>query len=1299
MAYNPQEDFQHIMDMSQKQQDALRQKNTAALKASEEEAAQKSAGGKSGDKEKPSRSRDDKKDTGLADAMQAARANWVPGAIPAFPGSGNTPLVVSNAHQLVMNELIQRGVRPEVAAGAVGSLMGESGNRLNPRAYNPNDNGGPSGGIAQWHNERLQNLYNFAGTTDINKIPLETQIKFLGHELDTTHSKVLDGLRQGRTVADGVNVWTRSYEVPAHADEQVALRMKHADGVWSAYQNSQNAPVRNDTVPNVIQSSSTLAGVDNRLINIMNAAAQKLPEGYSVRATSGEREQSYGFHPKGLAADFQIVGPKGPISNRGEDTTGLYTQLAKNAYAAQQQLYPDLSGKLAWGGAFATVPGGHVADLMHFDLGGERGNLHPEFRPSRLAQSAPSTGQAAIPTYASVHMDDRSLPPNARSYMDTWNEDDMAKRARSTNWKDAGAQENAQRHPDTSTDRLPPRRPSEYDDPRLREGIPTIDRGLPPAAASGPNPTVNAPLPPHRPAGEITPATSGPQHHANYGPPIPNIGPPAPASAHTNPPTPPASSERPHQPAPLPPASSERPQTTAIPATPGGDWHNGMPKPGDADWHAPMAAPDVAQHTQQAGAPQQPQAQPAADSDPFGEFASWLGSLFGNPDNLNGSAETSQPAPAADAGVDFDLGAGLSSIGDAVSSFFAGFQHGGPVHAYASGGLVAKDGTRGRPDRVASAQPGTAIPAADRGTPSGGSYTATIATRPGYALGGPVDDEDGAGDTVPAGTEELAPALAPPATSVAAVPTERFGDVEPILGPNSQELKQQAALEKYAEQRRISQEMHRPRNLRELIAGAIGGVLHDAQEQYGLHSAAQRQQRMQGQGIATEQDQGDDPMTALGNMIFGLKEQAASPQQVQTMAKAVDPEDKLTDAARTLAGMYAGIIHSYKHADPKGAQEIAQSFIGYSLLQSATLGDNALKDLRKGNTADAVKKLVEAQNIVPDGTVAHARPTKDGGAEFIQKDQETGQVVQQGRMSQEELVAFALNTKNGTIPLQALAQIAQGGTKFQAPASEAYRQWQNQPQAQPAIPTDPNSPQYKLHQEAIGALGPMPQIPANLSQMNPDEQKEVLAQVNAQRQAWTPQYTQYMQGGRQQEGFRYRDTNREDNQSFRREERVAGQDYRTGERVAGQEYRTGERVAGQEYRSGEAIAREKRAEERAANKPVTAQSMDKIQQGVMNAFDTLNQTFKVENPQRQAAIKSAAAGLRAADPSVTDEDAVRAAAAITSRGADVQIGEDGRTLVMPDGRTFKALPNVIEMRKHIATPPQATAPQQPSASW
>lgn len=124
-----------------------------------------------------------------------------------------------------------------------------------------------------------------------------------------------------------------------------------------------------------------LANVDPRLTDLMRSANRYLPEGYTAKVNEGFNASGHApgsqHHVAGRGAvDMQIFDQnKNPILNRGDDPTGLYTRYARGAYTDMLQKYPELKGKFAWGGAFGTVPGGNTQDLMHFDIGGERGHI------------------------------------------------------------------------------------------------------------------------------------------------------------------------------------------------------------------------------------------------------------------------------------------------------------------------------------------------------------------------------------------------------------------------------------------------------------------------------------------------------------------------------------------------------------------------------------------------------------------------------------------------------------------------------------------------------------------------------------------------------------------------------------------------------------------------------------------------------------------------------------------------------------------------------------------------------------
>ena len=117
----------------------------------------------------------------------------------------------SNAMAL-MNFLTNKGLSLEASAGIVGNLMSESG--LNPYNYVKNDNGGPSGGIAMWHNKRLQRLKNYATKRGKNWQDIETQANYLWYELtEGGYQHVLNKLKNVKSVEDASFIWGDEFEV------------------------------------------------------------------------------------------------------------------------------------------------------------------------------------------------------------------------------------------------------------------------------------------------------------------------------------------------------------------------------------------------------------------------------------------------------------------------------------------------------------------------------------------------------------------------------------------------------------------------------------------------------------------------------------------------------------------------------------------------------------------------------------------------------------------------------------------------------------------------------------------------------------------------------------------------------------------------------------------------------------------------------------------------------------------------------------------------------------------------------
>lgn len=167
-----------------------------------------------------------------------------------------------------------------------------------------------------------------------------------------------------------------------------------------------NPPRPSQGVPFTVEKGKEagVRAVQPRLVTAVQGGAQiALPPGYSVEVFSGLRTSgSQGYHRSGNAMDVRIIGPDGPIPDRGPDTTGMYTLLARGVKTWAAQNDPSLlqtgRGGLGWGGAFETSAGSGVGDQMHFDLGGSRGNLNPQSRFGTL-QPLSEAERNAMPAY------------------------------------------------------------------------------------------------------------------------------------------------------------------------------------------------------------------------------------------------------------------------------------------------------------------------------------------------------------------------------------------------------------------------------------------------------------------------------------------------------------------------------------------------------------------------------------------------------------------------------------------------------------------------------------------------------------------------------------------------------------------------------------------------------------------------------------------------------------------------------------------------------------------------------------
>lgn len=144
-----------------------------------------------------------------------------------------------------------------------------------------------------------------------------------------------------------------------------------------------------------VQTTSPPSGVDPDLFAATAAGMEaSLPEGYTAKVTSGLRKGDPRYHGRGQALDWQIFDEQGkPVPNRGADSSGLYRKAYVHSMANMMAANPEKAAQMGWGGHF-VIPDTQTADLMHYDLGGQRGRLGSSKEFAQERQQATQLAQA-----------------------------------------------------------------------------------------------------------------------------------------------------------------------------------------------------------------------------------------------------------------------------------------------------------------------------------------------------------------------------------------------------------------------------------------------------------------------------------------------------------------------------------------------------------------------------------------------------------------------------------------------------------------------------------------------------------------------------------------------------------------------------------------------------------------------------------------------------------------------------------------------------------------------------------------
>lgn len=131
----------------------------------------------------------------------------------------------------IQKKLISMGFTASAAAGVVGNLVQESGLRTDAIGDN-----GTSGGLAQWHNERLDALKRFAAARGKEWTDLDTQIEFLAEEMRTSYADTYAKMQSAELPEIAGQIMTDEYEIPDPASANYSQRRANARAAYEAMQ-------------------------------------------------------------------------------------------------------------------------------------------------------------------------------------------------------------------------------------------------------------------------------------------------------------------------------------------------------------------------------------------------------------------------------------------------------------------------------------------------------------------------------------------------------------------------------------------------------------------------------------------------------------------------------------------------------------------------------------------------------------------------------------------------------------------------------------------------------------------------------------------------------------------------------------------------------------------------------------------------------------------------------------------------------------------------------------------------------
>jgi len=163
-----------------------------------------------------------------------------------------------------------------------------------------------------------------------------------------------------------------------------------------------------------------------------------------------------------------------------------------------------------------------------------------------------------------------------------------------------------------------------------------------------------------------------------------------------------------------------------------------------------------------------------------------------------------------------------------------------------------------------------------------------------------------------------------------------------------------------------------------------------------------------------------------GEIDFATGEGAMTPEEVEEMRRAVDPNNQIAPHMKSAATMSAAYNYFMERGEQDKAVRAAKGLLVAERRMTQTLGQLGLQAFEDGNVTEACRLINDACNRFPTGHMIEVQPGPDGVITY-QVSNEDGP-VERGRLNGNEFIELATGVADGQLYMKMMAHFVSDAT-------------------------------------------------------------------------------------------------------------------------------------------------------------------------------------------------------------------------------------------------------------------------------